>query len=146
MMEQRDRTRILLSSKEAAEWFIRLKDMPPSRVAHREYLNWLKASPSHMAEALRIGRMYGLLRYSQPLPGDARQEASNVVEMLVPGPAGGRHDAGAAPSKRLAVPVPRRRWKWLRRALVAAPTLMPAGRPEQVRAESAEDATSESQR
>lgn len=90
MMEQRDRTRISLASREAAEWFIRLKDTQPSRADHREYLNWLQASPSHMAEALRIGRMYGLLRRSQPVPGDVSQEASNVVEMPVPmhGPRG----------------------------------------------------------
>jgi len=81
MMEQRDRARISLASKEAAEWFIRLKDTQPSRADHRQYLSWLRASPSHMAEALRIGRMYGLLRCSQSAPNDVPQEPSNVVEM-----------------------------------------------------------------
>ncbi|AMN46286.1 hypothetical protein ACG33_04020 [Steroidobacter denitrificans] len=77
MTRQLDRIRISLTSREAAEWFIRLKDTAPSRADHREYLHWLKASPSHMAEALHIGRMYGLLRRAQSVSSDAPQQAGS---------------------------------------------------------------------
>jgi len=84
MMEQHDAGRTSLAAEEAAEWFIRLKDTRPSRVQHQAYLRWLRASPHHMAEALRVGRMYGLLQHAQ-LTAAATEGLSNVIQLPAPG-------------------------------------------------------------
>ena len=73
-------------SDEAAEWFIRLRD-DRLGVRHRERnVRWLKESPAHIAELLRIQQVYKVLRAakleSRP-PGPPGQEAeSNVVELM----------------------------------------------------------------
>jgi transmembrane sensor len=49
-------------SEVAAEWFVRLKDgdlTPPER---REYLQWLKRSPEHISEMLRVNRTHNAVR------------------------------------------------------------------------------------
>lgn len=49
-------------SDEAAEWFIRLRDDQLSLRQRREAMGWLKQSPDHIAELLRIQQVYSLLR------------------------------------------------------------------------------------
>ena len=45
-------------SDEAAEWFVRLRD-DRSSMRHRERnVRWLKQSPAHIAELLRIQQVY----------------------------------------------------------------------------------------
>lgn len=71
-------------SDEAAEWFIRLRD-DRLNVRHRERnVHWLKESPSHIAELLRIQQVYTVLRAakleSRP-PGSPGRADSNVVEL-----------------------------------------------------------------
>ena len=49
-------------SDEAAEWFIRLRD-DRLNLRHRERnVRWLKQSPAHIAELLRIQQVYKVLR------------------------------------------------------------------------------------
>lgn len=56
------RQRIASISAEAAEWFVRLKDKDLSAAERQRYLQWLRLSPAHIAEMLRISRLYGALR------------------------------------------------------------------------------------
>lgn len=49
-------------SDEAAEWFIRLRDDALSLRQRREAVDWLKQSPEHIAELLRVQQVYSLLR------------------------------------------------------------------------------------
>lgn len=72
-------------SDEAAEWFIRLRDDRLS-MRHRERnVRWLKQSPAHIAELLRIQQVYTVLRSakleSRP-PSSPGQANSNVVELM----------------------------------------------------------------
>ena len=73
-------------SNEAAEWFVRLRD---DRLAsrHRERnVRWLKQSPAHIAELLRIQQVYKVLRAakvqnrSPESPGG--ESTSNVIELM----------------------------------------------------------------
>ena len=85
-------------SSEAAEWFVRLRDdRLPER--HRERnVRWLKQSPAHIAELLRIQQVYKVLRDAKvqnrqpPASGDspsnvASDVPSNVIELMPRAPA-----------------------------------------------------------
>ena len=71
-------------SDEAAEWFIRLRD-DRLTMRHRERnVRWLKQSPSHIAELLRIQQVYTVLRAAKlenRPSGPPGQTDSNVVEL-----------------------------------------------------------------
>ncbi len=82
MRERRDTVESTAAAAEAAQWFILLKDTRLGRARKQEYVKWLQASPEHMAEALRMGRLYGLLRHSQ-LERCIIPERSNVVRLDV---------------------------------------------------------------
>jgi transmembrane sensor len=79
-----DHARDALSS-EAAEWFIRLRD-DRLNVRHRERnVRWLKQSPAHIAELLRIQQVYKVLRAAKlenRPPGPPGQAESNVIEFV----------------------------------------------------------------
>ncbi len=70
-------------SSEAAEWFVRLRD-DRLGTRHRERnVRWLKESPAHIAELLRIQQVYKVLRTANlqnRSPGAPGESASNVVE------------------------------------------------------------------
>ena len=72
-------------SDEAAEWFIRLRD-DRLNLRHREHnVRWLKQSPAHIAELLRIQQVYKVLRATKlenRPPGPPGQAESNVVELI----------------------------------------------------------------
>ena len=76
--------RIASVSAEAAEWFVRLKDKDLSAAERLRYVQWLRLSPTHIAEMLRISQVYGALRAvgvgesTASKPGDAVAD-SNVV-------------------------------------------------------------------
>ena len=80
-------------SNEAAEWFVRLRD-DRLGTRHRERnVRWLKQSPAHIAELLRIQQVYKVLRAAkvENRPPAARGEAeSNVVELMPPPAAAAR--------------------------------------------------------
>jgi transmembrane sensor len=71
-------------SDEAAEWFIRLRD-DRLGMRHRERnVRWLKQSPAHIAELLRIQQVYTVLRAAKlenRPPGPGQADDSNVVEL-----------------------------------------------------------------
>lgn len=81
---ERDDARQALSDQ-AAEWFIRLRD-DRLNVRNRERnVRWLKQSPAHIAELLRIQQVYTVLRAakleSRP-PGSPGQADSNVIQLM----------------------------------------------------------------
>lgn len=45
----------------AADWYVRLRDNDLNRVDQQRYMQWLKQSPSHVAEMLRMKRLHGVL-------------------------------------------------------------------------------------
>jgi transmembrane sensor len=72
-------------SNEAAEWFVRLRD-DRLGMRHRERnVRWLKQSPAHIAELLRIQQVYKVLRAAKVEnrpSGPPGQYESNVIELL----------------------------------------------------------------
>jgi transmembrane sensor len=72
-------------SSEAAEWFVRLRDDRLGARYRERNVRWLKQSPAHIAELLRIQQIYKVLRSvkleNRP-PGPPGEMQSNVVELM----------------------------------------------------------------
>jgi ferric-dicitrate binding protein FerR (iron transport regulator) len=64
------------TSQVAAEWFIRATADDLSKKEKLEFVNWARQSPKHVAELLRVYRMFGLFRClsidSLPLSANAQ--------------------------------------------------------------------------
>ncbi|MFC4314930.1 FecR family protein [Steroidobacter flavus] len=76
-------TRMSLSN-EAAEWFVRLRDDRLGTRNRERNVRWLKQSPTHIAELLRIQQVYQALRAAKVVnrsPRASGQEASNIIEL-----------------------------------------------------------------
>lgn len=76
-------TKAALSS-EAAEWFVRLRDDRLGQRNRERNVRWLKQSPSHIAELLRIQQVHQALRAAKVInrsPGGSGQEVTNVIEL-----------------------------------------------------------------
>jgi ferric-dicitrate binding protein FerR (iron transport regulator) len=69
---------------EAADWFVRFDDRCMSRHDRARYVGWLKQSPVHVAETLRLMRIHQLLRSIVFLPTDAELRV-RVGEQVVAG-------------------------------------------------------------
>lgn len=85
-------------SDQAAEWFIRLKDRDLGATERRKYVRWLKQSPSHIAEFMRLCQLYGRVKRAKVptlLPEDF-ETTSNVIPLMQPEPA-----AAAPPGPRV---------------------------------------------
>lgn len=52
----------IAATLDAADWFVRSDDDSMPRDDRTRYLAWLKQSPVHVAETLRLMRLCGLLR------------------------------------------------------------------------------------
>lgn len=81
MMDHKD-SKLQLISEEAAEWFVRIKDRDLDSTGQHEYVKWLKQSPLHVAEFLRVSQNY--LRYRRaelPAFEPAESAESNVFEL-----------------------------------------------------------------
>src|SRR5262245_55232270 len=87
----------LALAENAAEWFIRLKEGDLNDADRQEYLRWLKHSPAHHGEMLRIGRMYGVLRSTDLT--QLSEGAQNVVSLESPA---ARHARRSLPISKLA--------------------------------------------
>jgi transmembrane sensor len=81
MTEHDDRNPQVSVSEQAAEWFVRLRDRDLSAADRRKYVRWLKHSPSHISEFLRLCQLYGRIKRAK-LPVRLPEELSNVVELL----------------------------------------------------------------
>lgn len=90
----------------AAEWFLRLHAHDLSVAERFAYLQWLKASPTHIGETLQICKLYSLLYPLQKqLFFTNEDDVSNVIELP-------REDRAAQPSGT--------RGSWHVRALIVA--------------------------
>jgi transmembrane sensor len=72
-------------SDEAAEWFIRLRDDRLNERHRERNVRWLKQSPAHIAELLRIQQVYTVLRAAKldnSPPSSPGQADSNVIEFM----------------------------------------------------------------
>ena len=97
------------AAEQAAEWLVRLTSGDMSARDREEYVEWLRESPVHIAEMLRVGRVHQDLRtfkgWSALPPYDSHQE-DPVIRL--PGTSGA------------AAPALARRSRWLRPGLAAA--------------------------
>jgi transmembrane sensor len=68
----------------AAEWFLRLHAHDLNIAERFEYLQWLKASPTHIVETLQICQLYSVLYpLKQQLFFTNEDDVSNVIELPV---------------------------------------------------------------
>lgn len=49
------------ASEQAAHWFVRLKADDLPRATREEYIDWLRDSPTHVAEMIRVAQVHGSL-------------------------------------------------------------------------------------
>lgn len=71
-------------SNEAAEWFVRLRDDRLGTRNRERNVRWLKQSPSHIAELLRIQQVYQALRTAKVVnraPGATAPQVSNIIDL-----------------------------------------------------------------
>lgn len=75
-------TKVSLSN-EAAEWFVRLRDDRLGQRNRERNVRWLKQSPSHIAELLRIQQVHQALRAAKVVnrSGGSSQEVTNVIQL-----------------------------------------------------------------
>lgn len=76
-------TRMSLSN-EAAEWFVRLRDDRMGTRNRERNVRWLKQSPAHIAELLRIQQVYQVLRAAKVQglsEGAPDRRSSNVIDL-----------------------------------------------------------------
>lgn len=100
------------AAQEAAEWMLRLQDQNTTRAWRAEYVQWLRESPLHVAEMLRISHVHGALasfpHWQEIKPADVSFPPASTLEL--PGAADGRAPNTSKP----------RRIAWLRPAGVTA--------------------------
>ncbi len=81
-----------MASTEAAEWFVRLQEDDLPRAVREQYVDWLRDSPTHVAEMLRIAQVHGALEQFQrwaslstAIPDREPDGESNVIPLAVDG-------------------------------------------------------------
>lgn len=79
MSERVDNRKAASVSEEAAEWFVCLRDDELGARERGKYVRWLKQSPAHVEEMLRISELAGWLHDIEG-PVSTYDPASNVVE------------------------------------------------------------------
>jgi ferric-dicitrate binding protein FerR (iron transport regulator) len=72
--------------EQAAEWFIRARDEKLSMADRDAYMDWLNASPTHVAELLRVRLLYNWVRraklqYTIADDADEAAEARVAIEL-----------------------------------------------------------------
>ncbi len=83
--DRRENRKRELISQEAAEWIARLKDPDVSLDDRRRFVRWLKQSPVHVAEYLKVAGIHGDLRRAHLSMVFADDAASNVVALFARG-------------------------------------------------------------
>ena len=94
--ERRDR-----AAQEAAEWMLRLQDQDLTRAQRAEYVRWLRESPLHVSEMLRVTQVHSTLatfpHWNQITPVDVSFPPVSTLEF--PG-AADRHGANTSKPRR----------------------------------------------
>lgn len=80
MKEQED-TAVESVGDQAAEWFIRLRDRDLTAADRRKYVRWLKQSPSHISEFMRLCQLYGRVKRAKVPTLPPEELSSNVIEL-----------------------------------------------------------------
>ncbi len=75
------------ASDQAAEWFIRLKDRDLAAGDRRKFVRWLKQSPSHIAEFMRLCQLYGRVKRAKVPTLPPEEATSNVIPLGLRDPA-----------------------------------------------------------
>jgi transmembrane sensor len=82
-MDHRDRRH--RAALEAAEWVLRLQDPNVARSERAEYVRWLRESPLHVAEMLRVSHVHDELTdfpyWKEIAPPDVSSAGASVVEL-----------------------------------------------------------------
>ena len=81
-MTERDDNTAQSVSDQAAEWFIRLKDRDLSVADRRQYVRWLKQSPNHIAEFVRLCRLYGRVKRANLPTLPPEEDSSNIIPLM----------------------------------------------------------------
>jgi transmembrane sensor len=81
-MTDRDDQEMQTVSDQAAEWFVRLRDRDLTVTERRKYVRWLKQSPNHIAEFMRLCRLYGRVKRAKLPTLPPEVEESNVVALM----------------------------------------------------------------
>lgn len=82
-MDHRDRRQ--RAALEASEWVLRLQDPKVSRSQRAEYVRWLRESPLHVAEMLRVSHVHGELTdfpyWKEIAPADPSSSGASVLKL-----------------------------------------------------------------
>src|SRR6266853_4800430 len=117
-MDASDRRR--RAAAEAAQWWVLLQG-EVSRGERERYVDWLRESPVHVAEMLRVAQVHGALaqfeRWSELPAGGSGDEGGTVTALPVPAPETRSSLESPKPSPR----------EWRLAASVAAMLLVVAG-------------------
>jgi transmembrane sensor len=77
------------AAAEAADWWLQLQSNDAPRSTREQYVNWLRESPMHVAEMLRIAQVHGALkqfdRWAQ-VDTSSAGEQDNVICLTQPKP------------------------------------------------------------
>jgi ferric-dicitrate binding protein FerR (iron transport regulator) len=93
----------MLISEEAADWLVYLREGNLRISERRRYVRWLKQSPAHIAEILRLATLDGLLRKTDlegilPSPEEVDQQDHSAASDAATLEAGSlRRDARVVP-------------------------------------------------
>lgn len=81
MAERLNTCKVARITEQAAEWFVRLRDENLEPDERHSYVRWLKQSPTHLAEILRICQLAGRL-HDAKLEGivSKQESSSNIIE------------------------------------------------------------------
>jgi transmembrane sensor len=83
-METREQEegRVACVNDQAAEWFIRLRDRDLTMADRRKFVRWLKQSPGHIAEFMRLCQLYGRVKRAKVPTLAPEEAASNVIPLV----------------------------------------------------------------
>ena len=85
-MNARDRRN--RAAEEAAEWVLRLQSEDMSRSERLQYVQWLRESPLHVGEMLRLSRVHAQLAefpgWKSMRPADVRGFGESLIELDAP--------------------------------------------------------------
>jgi transmembrane sensor len=80
-MKEQDEGRVPSVNDQAAEWFIRLRDRDLTTSDRRKFVRWLKQSPGHIAEFMRLCQLYGRVKRAKVPTLMPEEVASNVIPL-----------------------------------------------------------------
>jgi transmembrane sensor len=86
-MKEHDEGVVQSVNDQAAEWFIRLRDRDLTASDRRKFVRWLKQSPSHIAEFMRLCQLYGRVKRAKVPTLEPEEVESNVIPLLQREPA-----------------------------------------------------------